>query len=46
MSLPVFSGNIRMYARFKADFKNIVTPSYSDITQRVYVLKELFERKC
>ena len=40
MKLPYFSGNIRNYARFKKNFKEIILPFYSDPIQQVYVIKE------
>ena len=40
MKVPTFHGNIRAFARFKADFKAIVEPSYLNKTHQTYVLKE------
>ena len=39
MKPPTFSGNIREFARFKADFQSIVIPSYAEPIYQVYVLK-------
>ena len=39
MKNPVFSGDIRHYASFKKDFKQIVQPFYPDPTNQVYVIK-------
>ena len=36
---PTFSGDIRNYARFRADFNNFVAPIYRDKANQVYVLK-------
>ena len=40
MKVPTFGGDIRSFARFKADFKAIVAPSYLNKTHQKYVLKE------
>ena len=40
MKLPSFSGNIRNYARFKRDFKDIVLPLYPDPIHQIFVIKE------
>ena len=40
MKMPIFSGNIRSFARFKKDFKQIALPCYPDLIHQVYVLKE------
>ena len=40
MKPPRFSGNIRDYARFKADFDKIVKSSYTDPVHQVYIMKE------
>ena len=40
MNYPTFRGDIRNFARFQKDFEKIVTPFYSDPSQRAYVLKE------
>ena len=40
MKLPSFEGNIRNYARFKRDSKEIAAPFYSDETHQLYVMKE------
>ena len=40
MKNPVFSGDIRSFARFKADFETIVVPSYTNPVHQTYVLKE------
>ena len=37
---PKFSGDIRSYARFKADFDAIVVPVYKNENMRTYVLRE------
>lgn len=37
---PSFSGNIRNFARFKADFEAVVKPAYDDEMYLTYVLKE------
>ena len=40
MKLPVFSGNIRNYARFKKNFREIILPFYREPIHQVYVIKE------
>ena len=40
MKMPSFSGNIRCYARFKKDFREIATPFYMDPFHQIYVIKE------
>ena len=40
MKFPIFSGNIRTFARFKKDFSKIVVPFYADMFQTAYVMKE------
>ena len=40
MKLPSFSGNIRNFARFKKDFKEIVLPFYPEEIHQLYVIKE------
>ena len=40
MKAPVFSGDIRDFARFKGDFENMVMESYNDETHQVYVMKK------
>ena len=40
MRPPRFSGNIRNFARFRADFEAVVMPAYDDMMHQVYVLKE------
>ena len=40
MKMPSFSGNIRCYARFKKDFREIVTLFYMDPIHQIYVIKE------
>ena len=40
MKPPSFSGNIRTFARFKADFKMIVESKYPDEVYQAYILKE------
>ena len=40
MQPPKFSGNIRDYARFKANYEAIVKPSYEDELHQMYILKE------
>ena len=40
MQAPKFSGNIRDYARFKANYEAIVKPSYDDEVHQMYILKE------
>ena len=40
MEPPKFSGNIRNFAIFKADFESVVMPAYDDPIHQVYVLKE------
>ena len=37
---PTFSGNIRNFARFKADFEAIIKPAYEDEMYISYVLKK------
>ena len=37
---PTFRGDIRTFARFQKEFEKIVTPFYTDSSQRAYVLKE------
>ena len=37
---PTFSGNIRNFARFKADFEAIIKPAYEDEMYITYVLKK------
>ena len=39
LSPPIFSGDIRSFAKFKADFKTIIEPRYLENTSRAYVLK-------
>ena len=41
MKPPKFSGNIRHFARFKADFDAIVKPSYEDQIHQMYILSEI-----
>ena len=40
MKPPTFSGKIREFARFKANFQSIVIPSYAEPVYQVYGLKE------
>ena len=40
MPVPKFSGKLRDFARFKADYDSIVKTSYPDEVHQVYVLKE------
>ena len=37
---PKFSGDIRAFANFKADFQKIVASKYSDKTHQAYVMKQ------
>ena len=37
---PTFNGDIRSFARFKADFKDIVVPGNPSIKTQIYILKE------
>ena len=39
MSPPIFNGDIRAFAKFKADFITIVEPKYPDKTHQAYILK-------
>ena len=36
---PTFSGDIRSFAKFKADYKSIIEPRYPDKSSRAYALK-------
>ena len=40
MKPPSFSGNIRLFARFKADFMMIIENKYSDKLHQAYIMKE------
>ena len=40
MKHPVFSGNVRLYASFKKDFKLIVQPFHSDDSHQAFVMKQ------
>ena len=40
IKLPIFTGNIRNFARFRRDFGKIVVPFYPDPLHRAYVIKE------
>ena len=40
MQPPSFSGNIRTFATFRADFKMIIESNYSNKEHQVYILKE------
>ena len=37
---PTFSGDIRSFAKFKADFKMTIEPKYPDSTHQAYILKQ------
>ena len=39
MEPPSFNGDIRTFAKFKAEFKTIVEPKYSDKVHQAYILK-------
>ena len=40
MKPPVFNGDMRSYAKFKADFKMMIEPKYPDSTHQAYILKQ------
>ena len=40
MTPPKFSGDIRDFARFRADFEKIVEPEYRDTVHQIYVMKD------
>ena len=37
---PTFSGDIRSFAKFRADFKMMIEPKYPDSTHQAYILKQ------
>ena len=39
MEPPSFGGDIRTFAKFKAEFKTIVEPKYPDLSHQAYILK-------